>query len=62
MNIEPWSLQVVPDCLKTREMGEKADKKYLWLLKYVPDWFVTNQQLKIWHDNNKSCNDDKLIE
>ena len=43
-------------------MFEKAVKKYQWLLKYVPDWFVTHQQIKIWHDNDDYCNDDEIIE
>ena len=60
--IEPRFLPLVPDRFKTREMCEKAVKKYLWLLKYVSDWFVTHQQIKIWHDNNDYCNDDELIE
>ena len=42
-------------------MCEKAVKKYLSLLKYVPDWFVT-QQIKIWHEIDDYCNDDELIE
>ena len=54
-------LGAVPDCLKAREMCEKAIKKYLWLLKYVLDWFVTHQQIKTWHDNDDYCNDDQLI-
>ena len=31
-----------------------------WHLKYVPDWFVTEQQLKLWYDYNDSeyCDDD----
>ena len=39
-------------------MCEKAVKKYVWLLKFVPDWFVTQQQLKIWHDEDDYYNDD----
>ena len=31
------------------------------LLKYVPDWFVTDQQIKIWHNNDSYCNNDKRI-
>ena len=44
-------------------MCEKAVKKYLWLLKYVPDWFVTQQQAKYLQQdgNNDYCNDDELI-
>ena len=61
MDIEPRFLLLVPDRLKTREMCEKAVEKYLWLLKYVPDWFLTHQQIKIWHDNDDYCNDDELI-
>ena len=60
---EPCSLAFVLDYFKNQEMCEKAFKKYLWLLKYVPDGFVTHQQLKTWHDNNDYCNDDdELIE
>ena len=40
----------------------KAVAKYLWLLKYVADSFVTHQQIKIWHDNDGYCNDAELIE
>ena len=32
------------------------------VVKYVPDWFVTHQQIKIWYDNNDYCNDDELLE
>ena len=62
VDIEPCFLPLVPDRFKTRETCEKAIKKYLWLLKYVPDWFVTYQQIKIWHDNDDYCNDDDFIE
>ena len=27
---------------------------------YVPDWFVTQGQLKLWHDNNYIYNDEGL--
>ena len=62
VDIEPRFLPIVPDRFKTREMCEKAIKKYLLLLKYVLDWFVTYQQIKIWHDNDDYCNDDDFIE
>ena len=41
VDIEPRSLALVPDRLKTEEMCNKAVCKDPWLLKYVPDWFVT---------------------
>ena len=55
-------LKKVDKVLKTRGMCIKAVEKYLWLLKYVPDYFVTHEQIKIWHDNDDYCNDDELIE
>ena len=30
-------------------------------LQFVPDWFVTQEQLETWHDDNDYCNDDELI-
>ena len=62
VDIEPRFLIFVPDHFKTRRMCEKAVKKHLWLLKYVLDWFVTHQQIKIWHDNDDYWNDDERIE
>ena len=32
------------------------------LLQYVSDWFVTQQQIKIWYDYDNYCNDDEVIE
>ena len=29
-----------------------------WLLRYVPDWFITQQQVKLWHDDDYHCDDD----
>ena len=52
----------IPDRLKTQEMCEKAVMDDPSSLHFVPDWFVTQQQLKIWHDDNVYCNDDGLIE
>ena len=62
VDIEPPVLPFVPDRLKAREMCEKTAKKYLWLLKYVPDLFVTHQRIKIGHDNDDYCNDDELTQ
>ena len=36
-------------------------KKIPWSLNYVPDWFVTDEQLKIWRDDDKYCNAYGLI-
>ena len=43
VDIGPRFLLLVPDCLKTQGMCEKAAEKYLWLMKYIPYWFATHQ-------------------
>ena len=42
-------------CSKVIEAGP-------WQLKDVTDWFVTKQQIQLWHDDDDYCNNDKLIE
>ena len=42
-------------------MCEKKVESGLGSLKYVPDWFVTHQQIKIWRDDDKYCSDHELI-
>ena len=44
----------------TQEMCDKAVVKYSWLLKHVPDWFVTQEQMDLWGDDND--NKDKFFE
>ena len=31
-------------------------------LPYVPGWFVTQQQIELWHDVDDYCNNDEIIE
>ena len=38
-------------------MCDKAIKNDPSLFQLVPDWFVTQQQIDIWHDNDDFCND-----
>ena len=57
---ESENLKFVPDYLKMQGLCEVVQKRPC-LLEYLPDWFVTLQQLKIWHDDDEYCNDDKLI-
>ena len=52
----------IPDRLKTQKMCSKTLKDDTYYLQFVPDWFVTQQQLKIWHDNDDKYNNDELIE
>ena len=53
VRIEPILLWYVPDHLKTQDMCNKAACKHTWLLQYVPHWFVAQQQLKIWHNDDE---------
>ena len=43
-------------------MCDNAVRNYLFSLQFVRDWFVTQQQIDIWDDNNDYCNDDEFIE
>ena len=43
-------------------MCDKAVREDSFSLQYVPDWFVTLEQVKSWHDDDDYCNDAKLVE
>ena len=59
VDIEPYFLRLFPDRLKTQGMCDKAMHNKPWLLRYVLNWFVTRQQLKLRDDH---CIDDGYIE
>ena len=52
----------VPNQYKTQKMFDKAVKEDSCLLEYVPDWFVKQQHIDLWDDNDDYFGDDKLIE
>ena len=57
---EMWdNLEFAPDKYKTQEMCEKAVEKDLHTLEFVPDWFVMQELIKLWHDDNNY--DDGMI-
>ena len=60
IEIDPFTLWHVPDNLKTHRMCIRAAEGGPGFLEYVPDWFQTQQQLKIWHDDDGYYYDDKL--
>ena len=51
-------LEDVPDCFKTQDMCDNIVSKCPSSLMYVPGWFVTQQQIKLWHDDDEYCDDD----
>ena len=58
----PWKLEYVSEHLKMKEICKKVVEAALGVLKYVSDYFVTKQQIKTWHDDDKYCNGHELIE
>ena len=50
VEVNPWQLYDVPDYLKTQEMRADVGRRDSYLLQFVPDWFVTQEQLEIWYD------------
>ena len=43
-------------------MCNKVVRMDPWLLNNVPDWFVTQEEVKLWHDDNDFYDDDEIIE
>ena len=33
-----------------------------YFLQFVPDWFVTQEKLEIWHDDDEYFTDDEIVE
>ena len=62
MRNNPVAFFFIPDRFKTQEMCIKALEANQRQLKYVPDWFLAHQQLKMWRNNDDYCNNDELIE
>ena len=54
-------MEFVPDHFKTQEKCDAVVMEDPWFLIYVPDWFVTQRLIKIWHDDEDYCNDDEVI-
>ena len=43
-------------------MCDAAVSKDPYSLQYVPDWFVTQKQVKIQHGDNNYCKDNTIVE
>ena len=50
LEVGPWLFKYIPDHLN-RNMCDKVVKDDSSSLQYVPDWFVTQQQIDLWHDD-----------
>ena len=62
VEVDPWQLRDVPDHFKGQEMWDKTVREEPSCLQYVPDWFVTQQQIELWDNVDEYCNDDEIIE
>ena len=48
--VDPWSLGDVPDNLKKQEICDKAVRGDPSSLQFITDWFVTKEDIDLWHD------------
>ena len=55
VGIHSRTFEHVPDDLNTQEMCNEAVRGGQWNLKHAPCWFVTQQQIKLWHDDTYYC-------
>ena len=62
VEVDPWALEHVPTSLITQKMCDAAVSEGSYSLQYVLDWFVMQDQVKIWHDDNDYCDDDEIAE
>ena len=62
VKVDLCQLYDVSDHFKTQKMCDAAVSKDPYSLQYGPDWFVTQEQVKIWHGDNNYCNDNTIAE
>ena len=62
VDVDPQQLNGVPDYRKTQKMCGDVVQRNSYFLHFVPYWFVTQEQLEIWHDGDDYCTGDELIE
>ena len=51
MRTMPDAFHHIPDRFKTQKIRDKALKEDSSSLQFVLDWFVTQEQIDLWHDN-----------
>ena len=59
---DPCLLEFVPEHFKTQEICDKAVIDDSTSLLFGPDWFVSQQQIKSWHDDDDFYDYDDIIE
>ena len=61
IEVDLWQQYDVPDHFKTQEMCDDVVWGGPFSLQYVPYWFLTQQQIKSWHDDNRKIIDDNRV-
>ena len=51
VEVDPSFLQLVSDHLKMQDMCNEAVRDDSSSLQFVPDWFITQQQIDLWYDD-----------
>ena len=59
---DPCLLEFVPKHFKTQEICDKAVIDDSTSLLFGPDWFVSQQQIKSWHDDDDFYDYDDITE
>ena len=61
VEVDLWQLKDVTDRFKTQEMCNEAVHNKLCLMLFVLGWFVTQQQIHVWYDDDYGYNDNEMI-
>ena len=59
--VDSWQLKNVRNRFKIQKMCDAAVCKKLGMMLFVPDWFVTQQQIDVWYDYYFLYNDNEMI-
>ena len=62
IEVSLWQLKYVHDQYKTQSMCDKAVRGDSSTLQFISDWFVTQQQMFVWYDDDYCFHDDEIIE
>ena len=52
VHLHTWLIGHFPDHFKRQDMCNEAVELDPFFLRFVPDWFVSQEQLKLWHDGD----------
>ena len=61
VEVDSWQLDDVPNHFETQGVCDNAVWEGLFSLQFVPDWFVAQEQIDLWDDDDNYHDDEKLI-